>query len=278
MLALPLLTSISSVKCFQRFRLGKHAKRCGAMKNRSGLRKLGDEQTACSLDQGAVSPNKPKRVLKESKPDVDSEELPSILLAARLGTIYIATSGKEAGEPLENSQELAGNICAALNKDVRIGNLKLPYPENSTVWGYLPFNKWKPDDLEHEQKYALTVQFRHPLSFTVHVPAKNQPYPPANLPEDHFVRWDGSSLLVAWVQSVNAEPPAGAGIVVRDVLIEALQAAGFDVTSQPPNLTHSILRIMARSAGDSMTFEGSFSLIDVNVPLSWAPERIVDGL
>jgi len=278
MVALQLTTTISSDKSSQGFTRDKHAKRSVAMKNRNAFRKLGDERTVCSLDKGPASPNFPKRVVRESKRDVDSGEPPSILLAARLGTIYIATSGKEIGAPLENPEELAAKICAALNKDVRIGNLKLRQPEDSTVWDYQPFKKWRPEDLEKEQKYALTVQFRYPLSFTVHVPPKNQKYPPDNLPEDHFVRWDGSSLLVAWVHTVNAAPAAGAGIVVRDVLEEALERAGFDITIQPPTLTHSILRIMARSAGDSITFDGKFSLIDVNVPRSWDADRIVDQL
>jgi hypothetical protein len=216
--------------------------------------------------------------MRESKPDADAEKQPSILLAARLGTIYVATSGKQPGEPLENPRELADKICAALNKDVRIGNLKLPQPEDSAVWDYQPFNKWKPADLEKEQEHALAVQFRHPLAFTVHVPPKNQKFPPENLPEDHFVRWDGSSLVVAWFHSGNAMPVPGAGIVVRDVLVEALERAGFDITIQPPTLTHSLLRIMARSSGDSITFDSSFSLIDVDVPRSWDADRIVDQL
>src|SRR5207244_1815543 len=86
-----------------------------------------------------------------------------------------------------------------------------------------------------------------------------------------------ATLLIAWHQSPDAAPPPGAGIIVRDVLREALEAGGFHVTVQPPTPAYSVMQIMARSTDESITFAG-VSLIVVEVPRSWDTEQIVDSV
>jgi len=134
---------------------------------------------------------------------------------------------------------------------------------------------WKPADLQRPPTYEISPQFDEPFSFIVRVPAKNQPYGVGDLPETCHVRWDGCSLLVGWVQSVEEPSIARAGLIARDVILEALKAAGLEPTSQPPNLTHQTLRITAESSGSDIEFQGT-GHIKVSVPVPWDVERLAD--
>src|SRR5437870_5011395 len=118
-------------------------KQCVAMKNGSGSMKPAVGRIGSSSERGGFIAAK-SRVTKPNSQS-DGDQLPSILLAARLGAIYIATSSMEPGAPEADPSEVAKQIGVALNKDVRIGNVKLASPENSSTWSFTQFRDWKPE-------------------------------------------------------------------------------------------------------------------------------------
>ncbi len=119
----------------------------------------------------------------------------------------------------------------------------------------------------------------HLISFRVQVPKKNQPVRGPLLDvasEEYLARWNGSILMVFWEQARESAVPFYGGQVVRDLLREAIKAAGLNCEIVGPTFAHTDLRIVAESGGRQRFSHRARWEVGLSLPVAWDPDTLAD--
>jgi hypothetical protein len=199
-------------------------------------------------------------------------------LIAKFATIYI-TTGFDPAKP--KSAELRKQLGEALEADPRVRKLTLPPHWDAGYSSFFPRVEEESEDLmDPVDDMQWTASFRQPFCFEVSVPAKNQPLVARDdktIPERYLARWDGSGLMVFWEQPAGRDVPWAAGQVVRDVVKEAVERAGYVPKIQGPSLAHVDLRLTPVADDQPLSFRrAGLYLVEATVPLPWEPDLIAD--
>ncbi|WP_270365332.1 hypothetical protein [Microbacterium algeriense] len=190
---------------------------------------------------------------------------------ARFGSFII-----DLGES-RTVNDLRADIASQLSKDSRVTRVSAGAP--GTQWDedhtFYPVHTSDRTDLISGADHIHTRRFGNPITFSVNVPAKNQPTINGEAPEtDRYeVSWDGWTAVVLWARSTGeVHAPTAAGHVVVGILDDALKAMGHSLLVQAcsPSCEHLFgHRSMRVSSweGQELHFDIEFGIAEPNDPV-----------
>ncbi len=198
-------------------------------------------------------------------------------LIGRIGAVHLRLEVSELKSlSADRLLEAIAKVIEALNSDPRVARVDKP----KRIDEFISRNVVANDDLSDADALVSGggsypwFEIGQPILFKVHVPTKNQPRYGADLedaPEDYLALWNGSLLMVFWEQEQDTLIPMQGGQVVRDLLREAIVAAGFRAQVIGPSFAHIDIRITSNaSAGPVFTREGTWE-VGLALVQAWSP-------
>ncbi|MCS5496933.1 hypothetical protein NY547_06750 [Cnuibacter physcomitrellae] len=190
---------------------------------------------------------------------------------ARFGSFVLALGhGRTAND-------LRSDIASQLSKDSRVTRVSPGAPgeqwdEDHT---FFPIHTRDSTNLVSGADHIHTRRFGNPISFSVNVPAKNQPTINGETPaaDRYEVSWDGWTAVVLWARMTGeVHAPGAAGQVVVEILQDALNAMGHSLLVQAcsPSCEHLFghrnMRVSSW-AGRGMPFDIEFGIVEPSAPV-----------
>jgi hypothetical protein len=201
-------------------------------------------------------------------------------LIGRIGAVHLRLDVSELKSlSADKLLDAIAKVIEALNRDPRVARVDKP----KRIDEFISRNFVANDDLSDPDavisdgtSYAW-FEIEQPIVLKVHVPSKNQPAYLGTLEvaaEDYLALWNGSLLMVFWEQAQDTLIPLHGGQVVRDLLREAIVAAGFRAQVIGPSFAHMDIRITSNaSIGPVFTREGTWE-VGLALVQAWNPEGL----
>lgn len=188
----------------------------------------------------------------EPPEDLEANEKPDTDLVGRMG-LFLLASSEQFKPPHSKTLEA---VADALEEDPRVIAVKQP-KQIEDSWCGRPRIYPSPAEnggLISGSDILQTLHFSRPLSFSITVPAKNQPLRSDDdvVPTDYRVIWDGMLALVLWHAPGAKRLPLSGGHVVADILNNALEKLGYRLYIQGcnPGCTHKFSHTDMRFSQD----------------------------
>ena len=177
-----------------------------------------------------------------------SQEPAELEYWARFASIYcivVPEVEDDGGQRRPDPAEVLQSVAKALEADSRVRAVAPTEPSYLSYEGVFPWLQLDPLDAPPADLMQRAMESATPIAFSVSVPGKNQPtwgLDDEVAAEDYMCAWDGGLLLVMW-ESATSPPPSG-GHIVRDIVAEAIDRAGYISRVQGPSMAHVDVHIL----------------------------------
>jgi hypothetical protein len=201
-------------------------------------------------------------------------------LVVRFACVFISAYEDDEREEF-NTADFVEAIGKSLAGDARITAIA----GGSADAGGISFFSFFPrpsgmDELLAAPRKSRAPQWFDPFKLIIRVPKKNQPlaqvFGEAPTEEYHAI-WNGSCALVFWPEHGKHFSFVPGGQIVRDVLRETGESAGYETRTQGPSMAHVDVVVTTDAKADAITYSRSNvdrHLFELVFPMKWDRERV----